>query len=110
MGLPLLYDNQNSWPRWFNAMGVEDPGEIQQTHLFSTALSLNAARNGFGVALCNSLEVQDDLREGQLVRVLDASIPESQQYYLLCNNPDAQSVRAQLFEEWIKNVMKILPA
>ena len=107
--LPLLYDNHNSWPRWFSTMGVEDPGKIQQTYLFSTALSLNAARNGFGVALCNPLEVQDDLREGQLVRVLDASIPESQQYYLLCNNPDAQSVRAELFEEWIKNVMKNLP-
>ena len=107
--LPLLQDDQNTWPRWLSAMGVEVPDSIRQTHFFSTALSLTAARNGFGVALCNPLEVQDDLREGRLVRVLEHSIPESHNYYLLCNFDEGQSLRAQLFEEWINNVMKNLP-
>ena len=107
--LPLLQDNQNAWPRWFSAMGVEVPDSIRQTHFFSTALSLTAARNGFGVALCNPLEVQDDLREGRLVKVLEDSIPESHKYYLLCNFDEGQTLRAQLFEEWINNVMKNLP-
>lgn len=91
-------------------MGVEVPDSIRQTHFFSTALSLTAARNGFGVALCNPLEVQDDLREGKLVKVLENSISESHKYYLLCNFAEGQSLRAQLFEDWIKNVMKNLPA
>lgn len=108
--LPLLHDNQNSWSRWFAAMGVASPKFERQTHFFSTALSLTAARNGFGVALCNPLEVQDDLREGQLVRVLEHSIPESQSYYLLCNYAVGQSLRAQLFEDWIQNVMQGLPS
>ena len=107
--LPLLQDNQNTWPRWFSAMGVEVPDSIRQTHFFSTALSLTAARNGFGVALCNPLEVQDDLREGRLVKVLEDSIPESHKYYLLCNFDESQTLRAQLFEEWINNLMKNLP-
>ena len=107
--LPLLQDNQNTWPRWFSAMDVDVPDSIRQTHFFSTALSLTAARNGFGVALCNPLEVQDDLREGRLVKVLENSIPESHKYYLLTNADEGQSLRAQLFEEWIKNVMKNLP-
>ena len=107
--LPLLQDDQNTWPRWFSAMGVEVPDSIRQTHFFSTALSLTAARNGFGVALCNPLEVQDDLREGRLVKVLEYSIPESHKYYLLCNFDEGQTLRAQLFEEWINNVMKNLP-
>lgn len=107
--LPLLQDNQNAWPRWFSAMGVEVPDSIRQTHFFSTALSLTAARNGFGVALCNPLEVQDDLREGRLVKVLEDSIPESHKYYLLCNFDEGQTLRAQLFEEWINKLMKNLP-
>jgi len=107
--LPLLQDDQNSWPRWFSAMDVEVPDSIRQTHFFSTALSLTAARNGFGVALCNPLEVQDDLREGRLVKVLEDSIPESHKYYLLCNFDEGQTLRAQLFEEWINNVMTNLP-
>jgi LysR family glycine cleavage system transcriptional activator len=107
--LSLLQDNQNTWPRWFSAMGVDVPDSIRQTHFFSTALSLTAARNGFGVALCNPLEVQDDLREGRLVKVLEHSIPESHKYYLLTDSDEGQSLRAQLFEEWINNVMKNLP-
>lgn len=108
--LSLLQDNQNSWPRWFKAMGIEVSDSIRQTHFFSTALSLTAARNGFGVALCNPLEVQDDLREGRLVKVLENSIPESHKYYLLCDFIEGQSLRAQLFEDWINNVMKNLPS
>jgi len=107
--LPLLQDDQNTWPRWFSAMDVDVPDSIRQTHFFSTALSLTAARNGFGVALCNPLEVQDDLREGRLVKVLEDSIPESHKYYLLCNFDEGQTLRAQLFEEWINNLMKNLP-
>ncbi len=107
--LPLLYDNQNSWPGWFTSAGVEVPTSIRQTHFFSTSLSLTAARYGFGIALCNPLEVQDDLREGRLVRVLEHSIAESRNYYLLCNYAERESLRAQLFEQWIKNVMRNLP-
>jgi LysR family glycine cleavage system transcriptional activator len=106
--LPLLHDNQNSWLRWFQTMGAEFPGSIQQTHFFSTALSLTAARNGYGVALCNPLEVQDDLREGKLVKLLEQTMPESQSYYLLCNYAKGQSLRAQLFEEWMMEVMQKL--
>ena len=107
--LPLLEDNQNSWPRWFEAMHVVVPHAIRRTHFFSTALSLTAARSGFGVALCNPLEVQDDLREGRLVKMLDNSMPESHKYYLLCDYAERQSLRAQLFEQWLKNVMSNLP-
>jgi LysR family glycine cleavage system transcriptional activator len=107
--LPLLHDNQNSWSKWFSQVNVELATINQQTHFFSTVLSLTAARNGFGVALCNPLEVQDDLREGQLVRLLEHAIPESQDYYLLCDPIDTQSRRARLFEEWMQNIMQNLP-
>ncbi|MFT5658348.1 MAG: LysR family glycine cleavage system transcriptional activator [Gammaproteobacteria bacterium] len=107
--LPLLHDNQNSWSKWFSETGIETLTLGQQTYFFSTVLSLAAARKGYGVALCNPLEVQDDLREGRLVRLLEHAIPESQNYYLLCDPVETQSRRAQLFEEWMQNVMRNLP-
>lgn len=107
--LPLLYDDNNSWPRWFKSMHVKVPESTQKTFFFNTALTISAAQNGFGVALCNPLEVQDDLREGRLIRVLEEAIPESQNYYLLCNKPEAQSIRAKLFERWIKELMSNIP-
>jgi LysR family glycine cleavage system transcriptional activator len=107
--LPLLHDNQNNWSKWFSEVHVELSAIHQQTYFFNTVLSLTAARNGFGVALCNPLEVQDDLREGRLVRLLEHAIPESQDYYLLCDPIDRQSRRARLFEEWMKNITQNLP-
>jgi len=68
-------------------------------------LSLTAARQGYGVALGNPFEVQEDLRQGGLVRLLQWTVPESQNYYLLTNQPERQSLRARLFAEWMKKVV-----
>ena len=83
-------------------MDVPVPENVKQIHFFSTNLSLVAARQGFGVALCNLFEIQEDLREGRLVKLLKKAVAESSNYYLLTNRPEHRSQRAQLFEDWIK--------
>jgi len=100
--LTLLHDNQNSWSRWFTAMHVPEPREVKQIHFYSTSLSLTAARLGYGVALCNPFEIQEDLLEGRLVKLLKKAVPETHNFYLLSNQAEHRSVRAQLFEDWIK--------
>jgi len=100
--LTLLHDSENDWSRWFAAMKVSAPENVKQIHFFSTNLSLVAARLGFGVALCNLFEIQEDLREGRLVKLLKKAVAESSNYYLLTNRPEHRSLRAQLFEDWIK--------
>jgi LysR family glycine cleavage system transcriptional activator len=100
--LTLLHDDQNSWSNWFSAMGVPVPEEVRQIHFYSTNLSLTAARLGYGVALCNPFEIQEDLRQGRLVKLLEKAVPETHKYYLLTNQPEQRSLRAQLFEDWIK--------
>jgi len=100
--LTLLHDSENDWSRWFAAMKVPAPENAKQIHFFSTNLSLVAARLGFGVALCNLFEIQEDLREGRLVKLLKKAVAESSNYYLLTNRPEHRSLRAQLFEDWIK--------
>lgn len=103
--LPLLHDGQNSWLSWFAAMDVPAPENVRQIHFYSTNLSLTAARQGYGVALGNPFEIQEDLRQGRLVKLLERTVPESHNYYLLTNQPERQSLRARLFEDWIKNVV-----
>jgi LysR family glycine cleavage system transcriptional activator len=100
--LTLLHDGQNNWSRWFAAMKEPEPENVRQIHFYSTNLSLVAARLGYGVALCNSFEIQDDLRQGQLVKLLKKAVPESHNFYLLTNQPGQRSLRAQLFEDWIR--------
>ncbi len=102
--LPLLHDNQNSWVSWLEAMGVSVPDTLQQIHFFNTSLSLSAARLGYGVALCNRFEAQDDLLEGRLIQLMRHTVPEKNGYYLLTDQTEKQSLRARLFEEWITGV------
>lgn len=102
---PLLNDSQNSWGRWFNTLNLEIPNNIKQLHFFSTNLTLSAARHGKGIALSNNFEVKEDLREGRLIQLLNRTIPESHDYYLLTDKPEKQSLRAKLFEEWITKAL-----
>jgi LysR family glycine cleavage system transcriptional activator len=83
-------------------MDVAVPENARHLHFYSTNLSLTAARLGYGVALCNPFETQEDLRQGRLARPLKQAIPESHNYYLLTNQPEHRSLRAQLFEDWIR--------
>jgi len=101
-GLTLLHDSQNNWSDWFAAMSVPVPGNMRHIHFYSTSLSLTAARLGYGVALCNPFEVQEDLRQGRLVKLLKKPVPESHSYYLLTNQTEHRSLRARLFEDWIR--------
>ena len=100
--LTLLHDSQNSWSRWFAAMNEPEPADASHTYFYSTNLSLTAARLGYGVALCNPFEIQEDLRQGRLVKLLKKAVPESHNYYLLTNQVENRSLRAQLFEDWLK--------
>ena len=100
--LTLLHDAQNSWSDWFVSQNVTIPDSPRQIHFNSTNLSLTAARLGYGVALCNTFEIQEDLRQGRLVKLLKKGVNESHNYYLLSNQPERRSLRAQLFEDWIR--------
>ena len=102
----LLHDKQNSWERWFSEFKVDVSNDLKQIQFFSTSLALSAARSGHGVALCNRFEVQEDLKEGSMVQLLDSAIPETHSYYMLLDQPENQSIRARLFEEWMEHVLE----
>ncbi|GAA0415711.1 transcriptional regulator GcvA [Cocleimonas flava] len=101
---PLLHEGLQNWSRWFSSMNITPPENTKNIHFFNTNLTLSAARDGYGIALCNRLEVQQDLLEGRLIQLLDKTIPELDSYYLLSDKPEKRSLRAKLFEEWIKNI------
>jgi LysR family glycine cleavage system transcriptional activator len=100
--LPLLHNNLDHWDRWLSAMGQSSGEAKNHLRFFNTHVALAAARRGLGVALATRLEVQNDLQMGTLVKVLDKSIAEPEQYYLVRHLPDHQTSRAQLFERWFK--------
>ena len=99
---PLLHEGLDNWSRWFSHMDIAPPERTQNIYFYSTILTLSAAREGYGIALCNRLEAKQDLLEGRLIRLLNRTMPELDSYYLLTEMPEQQSLKVKLFEERIK--------
>lgn len=100
----LLHEGLNNWERWFANFDEQIPDNTKHIHLFNTNLTLSAAREGYGIALCNHLEAQSDLVQGRLIKLLNSSIPELSNYYLLTDKAEQKTLRAQLFEKQIMQI------
>jgi len=101
--LPLLHDNLGHWTRWLSSAGLSSADAKYHLKFFNTHMALSAARRNLGVALATRLEAHDDLSKGSLTRVLDKSMPEPDQYYLVTHFPENRTTRARLFEQWLRD-------
>ncbi|BBC74000.1 conserved hypothetical protein [Altererythrobacter sp. B11] len=67
---PLLHEeNDLEWVHWLQAQGVEVEGRITGSRLWHAHLTLNSARQGYGIALANRMLLGDDLEAGRLVPI-----------------------------------------
>lgn len=74
LSLPLLHeDNDLEWRNWFTLQGVPDPSSLPGPRLWHAHLTLNAARQGQGVALANSMLLGHNPRDDGLVQVVPRS-------------------------------------
>lgn len=63
----LIQDGHNQWDTLFDAAGISSPKQILQFN--QTALAMDAAANGQGVALAPRLLAINDLAQGRLVEI-----------------------------------------
>lgn len=102
----LIHDGQVSWQRWMEQYGV-DRGTINSNIYFpSTSQAIRAAALGAGVALSNTFEAQQFIIDGQIVKLFDKPIDEEHSYYLMSPAQKNNTIKAQIFIEWILNACK----
>jgi LysR family transcriptional regulator, glycine cleavage system transcriptional activator len=71
VGAALLHEESDAeWSHWFAAQGVEVGERLPGTRLWHAHLTLNAARQGQGIALANPMLLGSDLVEGRLVPIV----------------------------------------
>lgn len=106
----LLHEDEGAtWAQWFKAAGVRSGRETRGLHLYGGShLALIAARQGLGIALADSMEVDSDLREGHLVRLFDQTIPGHSSYYLYTALESSRTAAGRMFENWLKGSVKDL--
>jgi LysR family glycine cleavage system transcriptional activator len=90
------------WPMWLLAAGVGDVDPAPGIRFKETALVLQAALEGQGVALGNTSLVAGDLAAGRLVRPFSLSLkgPPHFAYYLVSPRTAARSL-VEAFRTWM---------
>jgi LysR family glycine cleavage system transcriptional activator len=91
------------WSMWLLAAGVEGIDPARSIRFRETALVIQAAVEGQGVALGNTSLVGDDLAAGRLVRPFDLSLQASPRfaYYLVSPRATADRPLTRAFREWV---------
>jgi LysR family glycine cleavage system transcriptional activator len=98
---PLLrLDDWQTWSRWFEAAGVNDPvahGPV----LNRASMLIDAAVDGQGIALARTALAAWDLINGRLVRPIDVSLRLRKTYWIVCPKATSALAKITMFREWL---------
>lgn len=101
----LIHDQtRDAWVRWFAAAGITDPPQRGPLYADS-ALALQAAKLGHGIALGDRMLDGDDLAGGRLVRPFDLEVPYGA-YWLVAPNLQRLGPAAKAFADWLVGQMQ----
>jgi LysR family glycine cleavage system transcriptional activator len=90
-----------SWAAWLESVGITDIDATRGTHFTEGSLSLEAAREGLGVALAMKPLVRSEIEAGRLVMPFNTTSPSSYAYYLLTAEGSRPDTAVGAFREWL---------
>jgi LysR family glycine cleavage system transcriptional activator len=103
-------DTYEYWAHWFAAAGVVSPGALIGPRYWQAPMALEAARHGSGIALANEFLVEEELKSGHLVEVLDSSV-SIMPYSVFTRAERWDEEPAATFRNWlIRELPEIAPA
>jgi LysR family glycine cleavage system transcriptional activator len=103
----LIHDNIGSddgrplWQVWLQAAGIEDADVAHGLRFNHSALALEAAADGLGVALGMPQVAAFDLAAGRLVAPFALRLPLASAYYLVCPGERSDRSEVAAFRRWI---------
>ncbi|MEZ5564642.1 MAG: LysR substrate-binding domain-containing protein [Gammaproteobacteria bacterium] len=106
----LLRHAWQPWGPWLRAaqLKIDEPGE--GLLVSDSAMLLEAAVAGEGVALARSLFAADDLANGRLIRPFEGAIEDQFSYYVLWHAGAALNSLSSAFRAWLQVVLATEPA
>lgn len=97
----LLHEDDGSqWRRWQAEAGIAYTGDAD-VYFDDFGIVLQAARDGFGVALSDEAVSARDLDEGRLVQPLQLSVPAVHNYYCICAEAKRETPEVSNFINWL---------
>lgn len=108
-GLPLLHEESSAqWEAWFREQGLAAVPPLRGPRLWHAHLAIEAARLGQGVALANSLLVEDDLASGRLVDMVPSDVVLGG-YYLVGPTSHWRDPSLVALRTWLRTVLQPPP-
>ncbi len=105
LGLPLIQVIAEArglgWADWFDAAGLADARLPDGPHVSDSALAIQAALDGQGVALGRTALVADDLVAGRLRQLFDVVCRSGSGYHFLCREGRQDSPKIAAFRSWL---------
>jgi LysR family glycine cleavage system transcriptional activator len=89
------------WRPWFAAAGLDWVEPRMPLHIDDSAMLLDAAAAGAGIALARSVLAAPDLRAGRLVRLFETSIDAGYSYWLAWNPVSEKQEAISRFRDWL---------
>lgn len=100
----LLHDTSyHDWLAYIRQLGIT-PITVQQGSVFShSAMVVQAAVHGQGVALVNNVMAQTEIEAGRLVCPFNDLLVSKNAFYLVCHDSQAELGKIEAFRQWILN-------
>lgn len=98
----LLHDDYIvTWADWLALAGADGIDVARGPRFTDSALTLQAAMEGHGVALARQVLAADDLAAGRLARPFDAALTGRYAYYFVAPPHYFQRPKVKAFREWL---------
>jgi LysR family glycine cleavage system transcriptional activator len=98
----LLHDDAYvDWAMWLLVAGVKGIGQRQGPFFTDSAMVIQAAVEGQGVALARGALAAGDIAAGRLVKPFDIAIPTKYAYYVLSPKATSHHPKIVAFREWL---------
>jgi LysR family glycine cleavage system transcriptional activator len=105
---PLLHDSHNLWPRFLESAGLAAVPVGQKSIRFNqTALALDAAIAGQGLALASSFFVQNDIAARRLEQVFGEGQKFGADFYLVAPTKARQPQTVRRVADWLSGVSRL---
>lgn len=94
-----------TWLDWFKHFAIEKPNHLSQMSFSHVSMATLAAKLKQGIALGWHKMVQDDIAQGQLIRLTENEITTSYNYYLVAPHRSWQKATFSTFSTWLLQQM-----
>jgi LysR family glycine cleavage system transcriptional activator len=99
-----VMNSPDEWRMWLMAAGVQGVDPDRGLRFDHTALAIQAALSGMGVAIGPAPLVERDLAAGRLVEPFDFELPTESAYYFVAPEGTAEQPKIKAFGEWLREM------